>query len=72
MKSQHRAKREREFLMRQLTVSGIHKSWYFYKDVIVSIFTKHENGQKAFSFSVFKLAFLSIENKNRVKILKPN
>ena len=47
----------------QVTVGGLHKVGIFQK-CYVSIFTKNENAQKLFSFSIFKSNFFYIENEN--------
>ena len=52
--------------MRQLTISGTHKVVFFFFNEIITVFisTKNEEGQKMYSFFVFKLCFLDTENEN--------
>ena len=53
--------------MRQLTISGTHKvGFFFFFNEIITVFisTKNEDGQKMYSFFVFKLCFLDTENEN--------
>ena len=46
--------------------------FFFYKNATVFIFNEYENGKKVYSFFIFKITFLEIENENWVQITKLN
>ena len=46
--------------------------FFFYKNATIFIFNEYENGKKVYSFFIFKITFLEIENENWVQITKLN